>query len=107
MTTQHTPGPWHWDGSYARRDNSRIIKVVNGPASGNWVAAALDFNRDDRDDEVNANAHLIAAAPDLLASCQFALDWVNRIGEHAPIQFGGEAEVAAQLRASIAKAEGQ
>jgi hypothetical protein len=49
---------------------------------------------------------LIEAAPNLLAACEQALDWLHGFGEHAPIEFGGEAELEAQLLAAIAKAKG-
>jgi len=59
----HTKGPWtRQQGIRFKHDNSAPIKS----ATGMHVATALDFNNFDRDEEVEANAHLIAAAPELL-----------------------------------------
>ena len=59
MTTQHTPGPW-------------IVGVTVDRAYGEWPVFRLrDMNDADPDGaEVQANARLIAAAPDLLAACE-------------------------------------
>lgn len=83
-TAKHTPGPWEADKSRFRHDNSIPIKYKDG-----FVASALDFNKYDRDSEVEANAQLIAAAPDLLEACRKALNllWAkgaNRTGEQYP-----------------------
>ena len=55
-----------------------------------------------------ANAHLIAAAPDLLAACKLALPWVSAgidyTGCTAKDPYGADLE---ELRAAIAKAEGK
>ena len=69
----HTPGPWTRTGDERfRHDRSA---GVMGP-DGTFVAAALDFNRDDRDGEVEANARLIAAAPVLLATLE-SIRWMS------------------------------
>jgi len=70
-TAQHTPGPWHvatyGEGSasfYAvKRGPATICRVVE-------VDPMLDRTGD-------ANARLIAAAPDLLAACKEALALLN------------------------------
>ena len=56
MNTKHTPGPWRVDGT-------DIYTKVAG--SDHWVAA-IKQRRPNSEDE--ANAKLIAAAPDLLAA---------------------------------------
>lgn len=59
-------------------------------------------------DEADANAALIAAAPDLLAACEWALDLLNQyapeIGPQSHIP--GTQATKDQLRAAIRKAEG-
>ena len=81
MTTQHTPGPWVFEdghpGLYCIRANAGPIPVR--PAD----AYSLP------------DAHLIAAAPDLLAACKDVL----RCGA-LPDSW------AEPIRAAIAKAEG-
>lgn len=57
--------------------------------------------------QTQAHDRLVAAAPELLAACQAALDWLDRFGEHAPLQFGDEARVVRALEAAIATATGQ
>lgn len=67
---KHTPGPWtRKKGERFKNDN---IAGVRGP-DGLYVVAAFDFNQHNRDSEVEANAKLIAAAPELLEVAQEAL----------------------------------
>jgi len=63
IVDRHTPGPWKVVGQM--HDNNRVIRA-GADGQGDWVALAVDFNRYDRDAEVDANARLIASAPDLL-----------------------------------------
>ena len=66
---RHTPGPWtREEGERFRHDQSAGIRSANGM----YVATALDFNQVDRDEEVEANARLIAAATELLEACEAA-----------------------------------
>lgn len=60
---QHTPGPW----TYRLSIDGRICGDVRGPA-GRFVA---DIGAHEESD---ANARLIASAPDLLAALRDALD---------------------------------
>lgn len=63
---QHTPGPWHTDGSSV---------YWRSPSDGNnWLIAQLVEPPVRPSDEVEANARLIAAAPDLLAGCQALIE---------------------------------
>ncbi len=65
----HTPGPWSADDGRLRSMSTEQLPeaiAVRGPTPKKWfVACAFDFNRYDRDAEVEANARLIAAAPEL------------------------------------------
>ena len=85
--TQHTPGPWHVDingeGAITAPDGALIARLHNAS----------------RDDLREANARLIAAAPDLLAALQAVADYWA--GGDVP------AEIDAAMRAAIAKATGQ
>ena len=62
MQTDHTPGPWHAmiDGFVYAQGGERIADAAP------WAPIAK--NR--KEVEINANARLIAAAPDLLAVLQ-------------------------------------
>lgn len=111
MTTQtHTPGPWtRQPDQRFRNDQSAGVKGPNGL----YIAAALDFNRTDRDAEVEANAHLIAAAPDLLTALKLLMskvdhgDYPRRCDPASMVGsvLGGNDLVTA--RNAIAKAEGR
>ena len=83
--SKHTPGPWELWGTASP---SQVIAAENY-----FVAQTLG-----RNDE--ANARLIAAAPDLLVACKELLE----VWEEAPAY--GHAS-AVKARAAIAKAEGE
>lgn len=71
----HTQAPWtRTEGERFKHDNSAGIKG----ADGLYLAAALDFNRFDRDEEVEANARLIAAAPEMLEALENTLIILDR-----------------------------
>ena len=115
---KHTPGPWHFH--MARNDGAVRTFWVNAeyeiPAGKRQhaVCELYDvFHQGEHQADAEANARLIAAAPELLRSCREALasselwmDWDNVGGEHE-----GEAEACAsvvqRLKAAIAKATGE
>jgi len=72
MMNAHTPGPWttNTDTRFRSMESMAMPESigVRGP-DGNFLASAFDFNRTDRDAEVEANARLIAAAPELHEAC--------------------------------------
>ena len=88
MTEQHTPGPWRictCDLGYqplGHRDAEKRIVIRASPS-------------------VQANARLIAAAPELLAACIDALEVEENMAQ-CP-----DSELAKRLRAAIAKAKGE
>lgn len=89
MTTKHTPGPWHY------AECQMGTPFVDTESVGDLFAAALPL------DEQIANAHLIAAAPDLLEALEAAHGWLVLVGtDHLE-------PVRARCRAAIAKAKGQ
>lgn len=82
MSTAHTPGPWFYDDS----NKSRLI------INSEWAAiASIPY----LDAEAVANARLIAAAPNLLAAL-----------EHAVETLSAEGFDVSMLRAAITKATG-
>lgn len=105
----HTPGPWRAicvDVTGARPvedDGERFWEVV--PAGEGFrghvanVFAATNIPNGIRIEERNANAHLIAAAPELLALLEELID----IEGPQP----GTAEWAGRVRAAIARARGE
>jgi len=79
---KHTPGPWETDTSAV---SSTDIPVCGRTKSGNprWVARVYGEGTLSRvTDERNANARLIAAAPELLGACHAVLDWAKAPGNH-------------------------
>jgi hypothetical protein len=90
MSNAHTPGPWE-----AWQRQSAVFVV----ACDFQVALLCDGNNS----EINANAHLIAAAPDMLAALRGILDDAKAYGM-ADSAFSGSLIEAA---AAIAKAEGR
>ena len=75
MDTKHTPGPWEVT-SMGIAEGVRTHIVIRQTPSGsvhNPVATALDAHPCGDPQTRDANARLIAAAPDLLEACQLAL----------------------------------
>lgn len=76
---KHTPGPWV----------ARPRKHTNGAEweviAGDYFVCAFGFspNDDGNDPEAEANARLIAAAPDLLAKCEKIVAWLDRLAAKA------------------------
>lgn len=91
MNTKHTPGPW----SLHKRGPAERYEVQHG-IPGNWSPICVTFCGSQQE----ANARLIAAAPELLDICESILAEVDYEG----LQL--ESGRAAKLRAAIAKATG-
>lgn len=92
-----TPGPWRVDPDdatsvLASDDRVTIVACVTG-ASSNPVAVA--------------DAHLIAAAPDLLAACYDALGTLMHEPQIADRALWPLPQTLKRLREAIAKAEGR
>lgn len=99
---KHTPGPWMFCG----RD---ILSLHAMPKASGPLVAIIDDN-DDR--FTKADAHLIAAAPDLLESTDSLLRFID---EHQFHQSGDDVmfpwpplrDLTEKMRAAIAKAKGE
>jgi len=97
----HTPGPWTVDYT---DDNLRIYSgdLLIGEVSGSTEhikVHGLD------EETTEANAWLIAAAPDLLAALERILARVETL--NLLTERGEEAKMAEQARAAISKATGR
>lgn len=102
MNARHTPGPW---AVYPSNGGDPII----GPAAtddGRFAIARAYFPNYSPDGivaarrEVDANARLIAAAPELLAACEQAEYWLaHDDGSAEPV------EMLRVLRAALAKVQ--
>ena len=113
MTTQHTPGPWTFEGDHTHRSfNIRQFGHLIGTSDQakhictiNNLPPQLLANRDPGIAE--ANARLIAAAPELLAALKELQEKFVEVSERyrgASWCYGAEA--ISNARAAIAKAEG-
>lgn len=108
-TAQHTPGPW----KLGPADNDSQLTIL-GPRDGcsHEVIARMpgEYRRNHAVwPKVEANARLIAAAPELLRICDIVGEWVTR--DHADRMNGrmrGDLAnwVLDDLRAAVAKAKG-
>ena len=108
--SKHTPGPWITD-DYSKNDVAR--HVMNGNGNGPVYIARVPLQsaagmRTNAYSAQEANARLIAAAPDLLEALR-AADWY--IGQLEPFVYGpdddGIHEERAKVKAAIAKATGE
>jgi len=107
MTTQHTPGPWR------HRINGRDAFIIYELDHGR--IAYLQDPVHGRDETLEANARLIAAAPELLAALDDLLAYAESTHQaqaakaaHKPNQWQtGFVNVMTAARAAIARAEGR
>lgn len=127
MTTQHTPGPWeivaHHTCGYGVCSEHGLAKRRPYSVRGQKTtdARGVEYTFDPAqimgDGQYNrgvalANARLIAAAPDLLAACEEALDAALfatgdlGAGDYA-LAAEKVAEICMALRPAIAKATGE
>jgi len=94
MTTQiqekHTPGPWKVGGT----------RITVYTQDGLTIATAKRYDGLDAE----ANAQLIAAAPELLKACKSVIQWYEDSGNTDPAI--GSVELWSQCKKAIAKAEG-
>jgi hypothetical protein len=100
-TTAHTPGPW-------RASIGTLVRVVAGPLTICGVHKSGRFTGGHRARETEANAHLIAAAPDYDTAARGYAQWMERCRADIPphLLAAMEAAFGAHLRAAIAKADG-
>ena len=95
---KHTPGPWHVN--YTTFDNAIVRFHIAGETHGSVYPVCehtLEITPDSS--EQLANAHLIAAAPELLEALKRAAAMMGRFPQCD--------EAWKQARAAIAKAEGK
>lgn len=95
---KHTPGPWYFDSEY----------IWSVPAK-RYVANPQTEDMEKRPwPECEANAHLIAAAPELLDAIKEYMSQFGQALEAHGIPFDPSQSAAdAKARAAIAKAEGR
>ena len=95
--SKHTPGPWKWDGdvwNYDKKEEAPwLIDTMGSPVPilGGTIRCAKE-----------ADARLIAAAPELLDALRAMIAWVNAESGTYPCGYTG-----ALVASAIAKATGE
>jgi len=97
--TKHTPGPWFTCEQVKQPHPHALVGIGNGSTHVAYVSVtpANAF-------EADANARLIAAAPDLLAALRNCVETLDAAKQQA--NGGCEWIASIEARAAIAKAEG-
>ena len=101
MDVKHTPGPWTYEGDHTHRQyNIRVLgRDAQHICTVNNLPPHVLANREQSTAE--ANARLIAAAPDLLVALKCIADALS------PPRNAEEAAAIAAALAAIAKAKGE
>jgi len=100
MEAKHTPGPWINDG--------KTISAPVAPDESQTYIAPVAFIEDGwTEDMQNANARLIAAAPDLLVAAEELLALLSAGPAGDDTDSKCERSRIAALQAAVAKAEGR
>lgn len=104
--TRHTPGPWEAKG-YTRPDGQGDLQVGRAEVGPRCITA-LAISQGDTPSafsEQEANARLIAAAPDLL---DFVRRWENEMTDGGVLDAlqGWKREFAEEARTVLAKVDG-
>lgn len=128
---KHTPGPWYWYDWSGRGDEFDAQCLISGDESqvGCFIDASTDPGLGGPPRKGNpaecpiiecfavsggpprmaicsADASLIAAAPDLLAACEEALEFITMVPE-IPNHEGAGGLLAMKMQDAIAKATGK
>lgn len=99
MKAKHTPGPWEISKHGTPAHSPQFgVYAPNSPWNGVNDLAIV------KDDNAEANAQLIAAAPDLIEACKMAEEFLRL--ECDCSESDDDGNPLKELRAAIAKAEG-
>ncbi len=80
MTAKHTPGPWHVDTD--SRDGARTVVLDHQcDAICDTLPGATEGDRIAARNEAEANARLIAAAPELLGALRLCVERITTYQE--------------------------
>jgi hypothetical protein len=96
-----------WHGEYIATDNFKSIEKHASVCFEDGALVAVTGRADDRESQLYAA--MFADAPAMLLeiaklrnAVEAALTWLDKFGEHAPIEFGGEQELHDVLQDAIA-----
>ena len=104
MSGAHTPGPWVVMQSSICTDDGKANEIAKVTRYGVWMGDGAPYGS--RNPIGEANARLIAAAPDMLWAIEVALEMLIDSWGDEQIAAGDD-QVANLLRAAIAKAKGE
>ena len=81
METKHTPGPWYYNEYPYDDPKATKFEIIYDDSIGNGIQYPIaDIQElDEQYGNAEANAKLIAAAPDLLEACQEGYDLITDI----------------------------
>src|SRR6185503_8907079 len=103
----HTPGPWTASNPQEVKVKPRTHHIIlKGPGLENIALISSWRSVETEAEEAQANAHLIAAAPDLLEALELILE-ARTQEKHLWNSAPGESPLHDRCRAAIAKARGQ
>lgn len=103
---QHTPGPWKVIRGELGGTNDQMVYVVDANSKAVTLPIKISWPiKWDEGEQILANAHLIAAAPDLLEAAKNALSLIEQKPQSSMTEQAIQWEE--ELRAAIAKAEGK
>ena len=110
---KHTPGPWVKRKFPTGRGGIPVWWILDSipDRDGQVIANAICYTAGTNDD-ADANATLLEAAPDLLAACEALIEmadaWDRHFSEHAKASrwTDSDPDIMAQARAAVAKAKG-
>lgn len=98
LSNTHTPGPWHLGLSQSGR---RFVYSSRGEQP---LMPNVKLNKTGVTREMEANARLIAAAPEMLEALKSAENFVD---DHSEESYAAGQTLLARIRAAISKAEGR
>ena len=96
----HTPGPWSAQTPRWSDALGEYVALIQLEETGSVICKAFGCDTE----EAEANARLIAAAPMMLAACEFAL---ARESAQETVAGNGDEGLMSMLRAAIRAAKGE
>ena len=104
MERKHTKGPWSSGSEYIGVGGTISGYIIHAGADNEYAVGLILGGSEC--EETKANAHLSAAAPDLLAACEAGLQELQTLAHSFGLENFDSNPAAKQLRAAIAKATG-
>ena len=79
MKTKHTPGPWIIDDLHAKDKYSSVLWYDIKDSIGTKLIEVKGIHYGVNNDEAEANANLIVAAPEMLGRLEFIVEYINTL----------------------------